>query len=131
MSTANTRQVGGSHYAGAYQHWDFVLDSGMGYLEAQITRYIDRHEKKKGREDVEKALHYAEKLLEARREGRVEQNWNLVRVESASERYFGSRPTQHLADRVIIEMTLSWRDEDDLLALISAIRERMIQAYGG
>jgi len=61
--SANDRQVGGKHYASAYQHWDFVLDAKLGYFEGQITKYLSRHRKKNGLQDAEKALHFAEKLL--------------------------------------------------------------------
>lgn len=66
MTTANDRQVAGNHYAAEYQHWDFVHDVSMGYLEGQITKYICRHHKKGGTEDLEKAVHYLQKLREER-----------------------------------------------------------------
>lgn len=62
--TANSHQIGGQHYKALYQHWDLVTDTGMGYFEGQITRYLARWRKKNGREDLEKALHYYTKLLE-------------------------------------------------------------------
>lgn len=64
---ANERQVGGAHYQPgvSYSHWDWCVENNMAYLEGQITRYIARHKTSgKGPEDREKALHYAEKLLE-------------------------------------------------------------------
>ncbi len=64
---ANDQQVGGNHYAGAYQHWDFVLDVLSGrYLEGNITKYVARHRKKHGIQDLEKAIHYLDKLSEER-----------------------------------------------------------------
>ena len=63
--SANEKQIGGSHYRGvAYQHWDWVVENRLPYLEGQITKYISRWRKKNGAQDLEKALHYAEKLLE-------------------------------------------------------------------
>jgi Protein of unknwon function (DUF3310) len=67
MEPANTRQVGGAHYrdtAAEYQHWDLVADTDMGYFEGQITKYVARWRKKNGRQDLEKALHYCDKLME-------------------------------------------------------------------
>ena len=62
---ANEMQVGGSHYASGYQHWDFVHDALCGlYLEGQITKYVARWRKKNGLQDLEKALHFAMKLAE-------------------------------------------------------------------
>ena len=66
-SGANSRQVGGEHYrkvAGAPQHWDFVLAHGIPYMEAQIIKYVMRWRDKGGLQDLEKAKHFLEKLIE-------------------------------------------------------------------
>jgi hypothetical protein len=61
----NDNQVGGSHYKSGYQHWDFVLDCLAGlYLEGCITKYVARWRKKNGLQDILKAKHYLEKLME-------------------------------------------------------------------
>lgn len=63
--SANYKQVGGSHYQGGiYQHWDFCIENNLGYLEGQITKYLSRWRQKAGRQDLEKAAHYADKLVE-------------------------------------------------------------------
>jgi hypothetical protein len=56
-------QVGGDHYKGQFQHWDWVNEVGLGYLDGTCTKYIARWRKKNGREDLNKAMHYLEKLL--------------------------------------------------------------------
>lgn len=63
-SDANERQIGGSHYAGGYQHWDFVREMGLDYLQGCATKYVARWRKKNGVEDLYKALHYTEKRAE-------------------------------------------------------------------
>lgn len=62
--SANERQVGGSHYAKPIQHWDFVVANNIPYLEAQIMKYVFRHREKNGVQDLEKASHFLEKLIE-------------------------------------------------------------------
>lgn len=63
--SANERQVGGSHYKGApVQHWDFVLMHQIPYMEAQVIKYVMRWRKKNGVEDLRKAAHFIEKLIE-------------------------------------------------------------------
>ena len=62
--SANEKQVGGEHYKTPMQHWDYVIANNMPYLDAQAFRYIDRHARKNGREDLEKAIHYIEKMIE-------------------------------------------------------------------
>ena len=60
----NAEQVGGSHYKSDYQHWDLVIKVSMGYLEGNSTKYVSRWRKKGGMEDLRKARHYLDKLLE-------------------------------------------------------------------
>jgi hypothetical protein len=64
MSKANESQVGGSHYAGKTQHWDYVVDNDLDYFQGQITKYVTRCRKKNGKQDLEKAKHFIEKYLE-------------------------------------------------------------------
>ena len=75
MSKANETQVGGSHYArgGKLQHWDYAVRAlGNRYLEGAITKYVMRHRHKGvGEQDLNKALHFTEKLLEEFHAGRV------------------------------------------------------------
>jgi hypothetical protein len=88
MADANTRQVGGAHYGGAqYQHWDWVDDNNLCYLAGVATKYICRWKTKDGRKDLEKALHYVQKLQELRtahpeRLGVVRRCINLERIVS-------------------------------------------------
>ncbi len=67
---ANTIQIGGDHYKTEYEHWDFVENNGLGYLEAAATKYVTRWRHKNGIQDLEKALHYTEKLMELHRRGK-------------------------------------------------------------
>lgn len=63
-TTANSRQVGGSHYKSKIEHWDYVLANDIPYLEAQIIKYVSRWRKKNGLQDLQKAKHFLEKLIE-------------------------------------------------------------------
>lgn len=65
MTTANSKQVGGTHYGlETFQHWDWVELNGVPYLEGCISKYVSRWVKKNGKDDLQKALHYTEKLWE-------------------------------------------------------------------
>lgn len=64
MSNANSIQHGGDHYRAAYQHWDFVVDCGMRYLEACATKYTMRYLRKNGAEDLRKCIHFIDKITE-------------------------------------------------------------------
>jgi len=62
---ANSRQIGGSHYKGkSVEHWDFVLMHDIPYLEAQIIKYVMRWRQKGGLNDLRKAGHFLQKLIE-------------------------------------------------------------------
>ena len=66
MHNANEKQVGGDHYAtGGVQHWDYVQEAlGGAYFMGNITKYVARHRRKNGLQDLEKALHYLQKAME-------------------------------------------------------------------
>jgi hypothetical protein len=66
---SRVRQVGGDHYGEEQhgkQHWDVIARYDVGYLEATGTKYLMRHARKAGRQDVEKAVTYFEKMSELR-----------------------------------------------------------------
>lgn len=68
---ANDRQVGGEHYKAKFQHWDAVVEWDLDYFQAQILRYVVRHKKKGGEEDLEKAKHFLEKYIELYKTGKL------------------------------------------------------------
>lgn len=89
MTSANSTQVGGTHYTADYQHWDFVNDAGLGYFPGQISKYVCRHSKKSGAEDLRKAAHYAHKYIEILTAEAETGTWSMpLRVFSVRE---GSR----------------------------------------
>ncbi len=62
---ANQQQVGGAHYAvKAIQPWDYIIDNNLGYLEGNVVKYVSRWKDKGGIEDLKKAQHYLQKLIE-------------------------------------------------------------------
>lgn len=67
----NERQVGGDHYKnGKCEHWDYVELNGLRYTEGCATKYATRNRKKgQQRQDLEKAIHYVEKVQDMYRNG--------------------------------------------------------------
>lgn len=62
---ANDVQEGGSHYKShQIQVWDFIIANNIPYLEGNVIKYVTRHKSKNGLEDLKKAKHYIEKLME-------------------------------------------------------------------
>ena len=62
---ANEIQVAGSHYkTKAIQPWDYIAANELGYFEGNIVKYVSRWREKGGVEDLKKAQHYLQKLIE-------------------------------------------------------------------
>lgn len=62
---ANDRQVAGTHYkAHKYETWDVILDWNLGYLDGNAVKYLSRWRLKGGVQDLKKARHYLDKLIE-------------------------------------------------------------------
>lgn len=62
--SVNEKQVGGDHYKSSLQHWDFVGFNRIPYMEAMALKYVTRSRKKNGLEDIQKAIHFVEKMLQ-------------------------------------------------------------------
>jgi Protein of unknwon function (DUF3310) len=63
--TPNDIQVGGSHYKGQdIQPWDAIHAWGLGFFSGNVVKYVARHNQKGGVDDLRKARHYLDKLIE-------------------------------------------------------------------
>ena len=59
------RQVGGTHYIDfEIMPIEYISKNKLDFLEGNIIKYISRHKKKNGAEDIKKVIHYAELILE-------------------------------------------------------------------
>jgi hypothetical protein len=62
---ASDRQVGGNHYKDMpIEPAEFCQRNQLNWCEANVVKYVCRHRDKKGAEDIRKAIHYLELLLE-------------------------------------------------------------------
>mgnify|MGYP001451555630 FL=1 len=61
---ATDKQVGGSHYQLPIQPIEYILANGLGYCEANVVKYVSRWRNKGGIQDLKKAIHYLEMLIE-------------------------------------------------------------------
>jgi hypothetical protein len=63
--TANNVQVGGTHYKTQdIQPWDAIRSWNLCFFAGNAVKYIARHKSKGGVEDLRKARHYLDKLIE-------------------------------------------------------------------
>jgi hypothetical protein len=59
------QQVGGTHYKDfVIQPAEFVHKNSIGFLEGNAIKYLCRHKAKNGKDDLLKARHYIDLLLE-------------------------------------------------------------------
>lgn len=62
---ANEVQVAGSHYRHkTIQPWDYIAANALGYFEGNVIKYVSRWRDKGGVDDLRKARHYLDKLIE-------------------------------------------------------------------
>jgi hypothetical protein len=112
---ANDIQVGGQHYKSAFQHWEFVNVVLEGrYMEGQITKYVSRWNKKNGVQDLQKAEHFLNKLLEQEAAGRVAPITPGAEDAEGIALFCKSNEVAPL-EALIIVVVSSWRNRDDLL----------------
>ncbi len=65
MEKANDLQVGGNHYKKKkIQPWDFIMANEIPFMEGNIIRYVSRWRDKGGVQDLQKARHFLDKLIE-------------------------------------------------------------------
>jgi len=58
-------QVGGSHYKDmAIQPVEYIHANGIGYFEGCVIKYVSRWRNKNGVEDLHKARHFLDLLIE-------------------------------------------------------------------
>ena len=63
--TANDTQVGGDHYKDKpIQPIEYIFMNKLGFCEGNIIKYVSRWREKGGIEDLRKAEHYLQKLIE-------------------------------------------------------------------
>lgn len=59
-------QVGGSHYKDtSIQPVEYIRANNLDYFEGNAVKYITRHRVKGGANDIRKAIHYLEFILQA------------------------------------------------------------------
>jgi hypothetical protein len=126
--TANAHQVGGTHYSSQYQHWDFVADAELGYFEGQITKYGTRHRKKNGRQDLEKALHFLNKLRELAEDMGYRPHWR--KISTALLGHYAISNELNAGELELVRRMCRWTKPDDLLP-VRHLLTAMLGLYDG
>jgi len=62
---ASKTQIGGNHYSNmAIQPAEFIHKNGLSFIQGNIIKYVCRYKSKGGIEDLNKAKHYIDLLIE-------------------------------------------------------------------
>lgn len=65
LSNPLNTQVGGGHYKDMpIQPVEFCQKNHLNYCESNVIKYVCRHRTKNGRQDIEKAIHYLQLILQ-------------------------------------------------------------------
>lgn len=65
MTGALDGQVGGDHYLNlAIQPVEYIFNNNIGYFEGCVIKYVTRWKNKGGVQDLQKAKHFLELLIE-------------------------------------------------------------------
>ena len=64
MSAFKT-QIGGDHYSRfEVQPTEYIIRNKLDFYQGNVIKYITRHKHKGGSDDVKKAIHYCQMILE-------------------------------------------------------------------
>ena len=65
LNSSYDKQIGGSHYLKyKIQPSKFVIENKLLFPEGSAIKYICRHSKKDGKQDLLKAIHFIEMIIE-------------------------------------------------------------------
>jgi hypothetical protein len=60
----NKNQIGGDHYSQPIQPIEYIQKNNLSFCEGSVVKYISRHRKKNGKEDLLKAKHYIDMIID-------------------------------------------------------------------
>lgn len=70
--SALQQQVGGDHYrAKGIQPIEYIHANNLGFCEGNVVKYVTRWKEKGGEDDLRKAIHYLELLIQLETQHRV------------------------------------------------------------
>ena len=76
LSSSYDKQIGGSHYLKyKIQPSQFVIENKMLFPEGSAIKYICRHSKKDGKQDLLKAIHFIEMIIERDYSDQPKESW--------------------------------------------------------
>jgi len=69
-SGANSVQISGDHYKSlGIEPWDYINVNNLDFFEGNVVKLVTRWRAKGGEVDLQKAIHFLEKMLEMHEKG--------------------------------------------------------------
>lgn len=123
MQDVNGIQIGGTHYRPPVQHWDFIEDNGIGYLEGCAIKYATRNRKKHESpiEDLNKAIHYCQKLQSLHLAGKHNNRANEKIHPSLDQFAQANGLTDQ--EKQVVDVLTYWSDAGDNQSAIEVIED--------
>lgn len=103
-------QIGGDHYKSAYQPIEFITRFRLLKIEGDLVKYITRHYKKNGKEDLEKAYHYLTLGNQFECLWKLPENMSRSFFNEELNRYAKENNITELEYSVIYECLMGYRD---------------------
>ena len=76
LNSSYDKQIGGSHYLKyKIQPSKFVIENKLLFPEASVIKYIVRHQDKDGKQDLLKAIHFIEMIIERDYSDKPKESW--------------------------------------------------------
>lgn len=71
--SAKDYQIGGQHYKNkGIQPIEYIMSNGLDFCEGNVVKYVSRWRDKNGLDDLLKARHYIDFLIERVRDDRID-----------------------------------------------------------
>lgn len=123
--SVNDKQVGGEHYRSKVQHWDYAELNGLRYTEGCATKYATRNRKKgQQRQDLEKAVHYVEKVQDLHRNGVLAPRTAPI-VITPEEFAHSNELTENEAE--VVRLLTFWESDPELTRALELLREMIAE----
>lgn len=113
----NETQIGGSHYKGReFQPWDWATEKfckvKLGYFETSAIAYLVRFREKGGLQDLNKVLHYIDKIIWAHDHGHY---GNRCQVENLTIFRFNRENNCDALQSETVRFLVTWRAPQELM----------------
>lgn len=119
-------QVGGTHYASDYQHWDFIEDNRRSYLVGYATKYVMRWDKTATPvKDLQKALSAIAKIRERFAAGTAKPCPYKM---ATSLDDFATANALPPGEKMVMALMMEWRTDRDLSMAADVVSTLMAAA---